>query len=465
MTDFRLYLILAPILTAIGFALTVYLIWTLLHRHRSPASTFAWIMAIVLLPYMGIPLYILFGGRKIALSKKYRNLLKKSLKHIPHDDPSNDLLLPAAVSGVYPTMRADEVELITGSGEAFSELLRLIAAAEQSIDICTYILGSDETGLAILDALAQKAGQGVRVRLLLDAYGSMAMPTRVLAPLEEAGGEVAFFMPILRLPFQRRLNLRNHRKLLLFDSQLAVIGGMNLSGQYMGDDQNAEYWVDLCVRITGSGVAHLHEVFESDWAFAHAVLLDDAPIHSSPLDHGGDRRTQFIASGPDVKGDPIHDAILVAIYGAKKRVWIVSPYILPDESLLIALNIAAQRGLDIRLITPEHSNHRVADFARESFLLELQDFGARIFFYTKGMLHGKAIVIDDHLSFVGSANLDMRSMFFNFEIAAGIECNVFCGELTSWMTTILEDCREGVKEKNRFQQVWLGIGRLLAPIL
>jgi cardiolipin synthase len=457
--------VIAPLLTFLGIILTVFLVLSLLRRHRTPTSTFAWIMAIVLIPYVGIPLFLMFGGRKLRKVTKRKGMLRefsrpeKGAKSVP------ELFLPQTVSGVFPTTKAEQLELITEGDEVFREVISLIRRAKSTIHICTYILGDDETGEAIINALTERAKEGVRVRLLIDSYGSLRLAKRVLAPLKEAGGETAFFIPVLPIPFQRNVNLRNHRKVILIDGETAVIGGMNLSTEYMGAERRPEYWKDISLVLEGQDAAHLHEVFASDWSFATSEELGSVEEPDASIEPSGDSKTQIIASGPDVERDPIHEAILVALFSAKKRIWIVSPYILPGESLLNAMIIAAQRGIDIRLITPKRSNHPIADFAREGYMSVLQKAGAHIMFYTAGMLHAKAILIDDDVSIIGSANLDMRSMFFNYEIAVGIQSNSFAEELEAWMQSLLAQSKEGVRKKNRFEEAFFGIGRLLAPVL
>lgn len=464
MGDLPIYLILTTLFTAFGFVLSGVLIWTLLHRHRSPTSTFAWLLAIVLLPYVGIPLYLILGGRKLDRIVQVKSILLET-DEPPEAGPENDgILLPSMVDGVFPTVCCTSTELVTDSVKAFERILSMIADAQQSIDICTYILGNDSTGRAIIAALTDRAKSGVIVRLLVDSYGSMSLPSKHLVPFRDAGGQILYFMPIIKIPFQRRLNLRNHRKSLVVDDRVAMVGGMNLSIDYMGHEARPDYWDDICVVMEGEAAQHIKCVFESDWGFA--LGRDSGQFESSGSSaECEDARMQLIASGPDVKGDPIHDSILVALFGAKKRVWIVSPYILPDEMLLKGMALAAQRGIDVRLVTPEKSNHPLADFAREGYLTQLEESGVRVFFYQTAMLHGKAMIVDDDLSFVGSANLDMRSMFFNFEIAGVLQGEAFTRELEAWMERLMEGSREGVLEKNRLQQAWYGLGRLVAPVL
>lgn len=465
MNDLPIYLILTTLLTALGFVLTALIIWALFHRHRSPTTTFAWLLAILLIPYVGIPLYLLFGGRKLDRYVGRKLIAADTAETEESTDNTNGILLPPLVCGVFPPVCCVSPELVTDSVAAFTRLRQIIEQATTSIDICTYILGADDTGRAIVRSLTERAETGVTVRLLVDSYGSMSLPSKELAALRAAGGEVAYFMPIIKIPFQRRLNLRNHRKIVVVDRVAAMMGGMNLSRDYMGDVAHLDYWEDVCIVMHGEIAEHITAMFESDWQFARGKRTDDYSMSRVRGNVCEDAAVQLIASGPDVNGDPIHDSILVGLFGATERVWIVSPYVLPDEMLLKALALAAQRGVDVRLVTPDKSNHPVADFAREGYLDELSEAGVHIYFHQGAMLHGKAILIDSNLSVIGSANLDMRSMFFNFETAAVIRGEEFNRELAAWILKLTAQSREGVRPKNRVQKALFGIGRLVAPIL
>ena len=465
MSDLPIYIVLTTMLTVFGFLLSAGVIWTLLHRHRSPTSTFAWLLAILLLPYVGIPLFLMLGGRKLDRIIQSKLIIGDPDREHIKDIEESGILLPSSVSGVFPTVACVSLELVTDSVKAYNRFIEIIRSAETSIDVCTYILGNDTAGKGILEALTERAQAGVKVRLLIDSYGSMSLHSKVLAPFREAGGEAIFFMPIIKFPFQRRLNLRNHRKSFVIDENVMMVGGMNLASEYMGPENRPDYWDDVCVIVKGTIAQHVKSVFESDWNFAlgREVKPETAEI-SSDCDQC-DGEMQLIVSGPDVNGDPIHDSILVALFGARKRIWIVSPYILPDELLLKSMRLTAQRGVDVRLITPEKSNHPVADFAREGYLTELENAGVRVYFHQGSMLHGKAIIVDEDLSFIGSANLDMRSMFFNFETAGVIRSRAFTTEVETWIERLIAESREGVREKNRLQQAWYGLGRLVAPVL
>ena len=465
MSDLPIYIVLTTLVSVMGFILSALIIWTLLHRHRSPTSTFAWLMAILLLPYVGIPLFLLLGGRKLDRIVEHKTIAIEDDETGETANANDGILLPPAVGGVFPTVCCPAPILVTDAVDAFHRLRDLIANAQNSIDICTYILGDDATGHAVIAALTERACSGVNVRLLLDSYGSMSLPTKRLTEFRSAGGQVLYFMPIMKIPYQRRMNLRNHRKTLIIDDRTAMVGGMNLSLDYMGSEHQHEYWDDLCVIVEGEAAQHIKCVFESDWGFAMGQDSSDFEVSDERTGNCNEAEMQLVVSGPDVKGDPIHDSILIALFNATKRVWIVSPYILPDEMLLKAIALAAQRGIDVRLITPAESNHPLADFAREGYMDELARTGVRIYFHKGAMLHGKSMIIDDDLAFIGSANLDMRSMFFNFEIAGTIRSTEFTQQLDTWTRELMANSHEGVRKKNRLERAWFGLGRLVAPVL
>ena len=338
--------------------------------------------------------------------------------------------------------------------------------------MATFILGRDSTGDAIVHALARKAGQGVQVRLLLDALGSVKIPRAFISPLLKAGGKVAFFMPMLHLPFRGRANLRNHRKLLVCDNRVAVLGGMNLASEYMGPQcRAAGCWRDLSLMIQGPVVDHITRIFRSDWAFAGKAPFDDEfageglGAGGQPDDSPAGGLTQLVASGPDVPNDSLRNAILTEIFRAKTRIWIVTPYFVPDELILEALCIAVSRKVDVTVILPEKSNHRLADIVREGYLSRIQEAGGTLRLYEPGMLHAKAVLIDDSLAMVGSANMDMRSLLLNYEIALCIYDAKQIGRIEAWMLDVMTDCSVRKAQPKRSFGLIESMGRLLAPLL
>jgi cardiolipin synthase len=450
--------ILFNILPILGFFLAVVLLVHQNRAQRSPSSTVAWLLGILLVPYFGVPAYILFGGRKIKRMARNKATLALETEH------TGERLVTQGTGCIFPQRGGNEISLLASGEKAFTELIDLIERAEKSIDIATFILGNDETGVAVLSALTHRARQGVRVRLLLDAIGSFRVSGKMLAPLLANGGRYAFFMPMMHLPFRGRANLRNHRKIFIIDNATAMLGGMNIAQEYMGTTVDKRRWHDLSLIVKGPVVADLHCVFCSDWQFA---AKQDAGTEDGTdfVDTGATTELQLVPSGPDVAGDPLYDDILTAIFKARHRVWIATPYFIPDEMLLKAICIAARRGIDVRIVVPRVSNHRLADLVRRSYLRQMQDDGVIICNFTPGMMHGKVLIVDDTLGVVGSMNMDMRSFFLNFEVALFIYDESVVKSLELWVTDLMSQSIRGIKKANVVVEFFEGVARLFAPLL
>jgi cardiolipin synthase len=457
--------ILSPLLTYLGFALALVLLAHLLQQQRSPSSTMAWLLVILLLPYLGVPLYLMFGGRKM------RRMARRKEQVYAHSSGIASASLPGGAAartlasfGLPPATAENQVTLVQTGEEAYRQLCQLIAEATLSIDITTYILGTDAVGRTLVERLAQRAAEGVDVRLLLDSVGSWRVHRRFLAPLRAAGARVAFFMPVIHVPFRGRANLRNHRKLVVVDNRRAIIGGMNLAGDYMGPTPEPKRWRDLSLVLAGPAVADLSDLFRSDWRFATGEDLGPAPrVATLPL--ASDCAAQVVASGPDVAGDPLYETLLAVLFKASRRIWVVTPYFVPDEMLARALELAARRGVDVRLILPHHSNHRSADLARVGFLRQIYNAGGRILLYDPVMLHAKAVIVDEELAIIGSANMDMRSLFLNYEVALFLYGPAQVNEIASWAESLRADSRLGLPSQSWTAELGENVVRLLSPLL
>jgi len=450
--------ILLHVLPIFGFFLAISLLVHQSRAQRSPASTLAWLLAIVLAPYIGVPAYMIFGGRKIKHMTKNKANLDIDVKDSAKGPQTQ------GVGSIFPLRSGNDITLFTSGEKAYVALLDLIDTATKSIDVSTFILGNDETGAAILAALTRKAKQGVRVRLLLDALGSFRVSKKMLAPLLAQGGANAFFMPMMHLPFRGRANLRNHRKIVIIDNTTAMLGGMNLASEYMGTTADTRRWQDISLIVKGPAIADLHHVFCSDWQFSakQDTAKEDIPVFSS----GQSAVTmELVPSGPDVMGDPLYESIVTAFFKAKQRVWIVTPYFIPDEMMLKAICIAARRGIDIRIVIPRVSNHKIADIVRRSYLRQIQESGAVVYNFTPGMMHGKVILVDSTLGIVGSMNMDIRSFFLNYEISLFIYDKIVVQNLESWVFDLMNKSVKGIKKSNAFVGFIEGIARLLAPLL
>ena len=272
-------------------------------------------------------------------------------------------------------------------------------------------------------------------------------------------------MPMIHLPFRGRANLRNHRKMIICDNQTAVIGGMNLASEYMGAQESEHRWQDLSLVVHGPVTDHITDMFRSDWTFASKTELS---YHTTAREAPASEPkgiTQLIASGPDVRNDSLRNAILTSIFRAKRRIWVVTPYFVPDELVLEALCLAVYRKVDVSIILPIKSNHRLADLVREGYLTRVQEAGADIWLYEPRMLHAKAILVDDSLAMVGSANMDMRSILLNYEIALCIDDSDVIRQLETWMRGLKADCSNRKTQPKGAFGFMESVGRLFAPLL
>ena len=452
-------------LTILGFLLALVLLAHLLRQQRSPTSTLAWLLTILLLPYVGVPLYLMFGGRKIRRLARRKERMYLSHSRLRRDDFGEVAMQVLRANRIPPPTQGNRVALVARGEEAYARLVRMIDEAERTIHITTYILGRDPVGESILARLAGRASEGVAVRLLLDDVGSWRVGRRFLAPLTEAGAQVAFFMPMLHLPFRGRTNLRNHRKIVVADERHALTGGMNLASEYMGPTPDPRRWRDLSLVLSGPAVRDLEELFRSDWKFATGEDLGYPEPRAFPGTPADDVVAQVVASGPDVEGDPLYEALVSVIFAARRRFWVVTPYFVPDELLTRALDLAARRGVDVRLVVPARSNHLSADLARGSYLRQVHDAGGHVLLFEPVMLHAKAVLVDDDLAVIGSANMDMRSLFLNYEVAVFLYSSTQVEATAAWMRALMAECKLGLPARSQTRELAENVVRLLSPLL
>lgn len=445
-----------------GFLLATLLLAKIIRQRRAPSSTLAWILFIVTVPYLGVPFYLFFGGRKLQrIVRSKRNLLRAEKHADTSKLPPLEQLL--ASQGIAPASGGNNFYLCETGEESFATLSALIDEAQECIDMCFFILHPDAVGRDILARLMARARAGVQVRLLLDGVGSMHTRPGFLQPLAEAGGDYAFFNPILRHPLQGRGNLRNHRKLAIFDGRKALAGGANIASEYMGPDERPGRWRDLTFVVEGPVVARFGELFLADWRYATGTDSSDGPLAAPMAD--GEARLQVVPSGPDMPGDPLYDVLLTAIFSAQRRIWLVTPYFIPDDALCRALILAVHRGVDVRILMPRQSNHRLADVAGRGYLREIQEEGGRIFLYSAGMVHAKAMLVDEDLAILGSANMDLRSLLLNYEVGVLVTSRPEVGQVAVWLNGLMQESAEGVASVGAIGELGEGLARLLAPQL
>ena len=450
-----------------GFVLAVVLFARIFRRHSTPTTSIAWLLAIVFMPYVGVPAYLIFGGRKLRRKALAKNRLMHSAAG-PNATGAADNVATRilAAFNMPPPRPGNRIEVITDGAVAFEQLLSLIDSAEHCIEIETFIFSDDETGRTVARHLKRRAEAGVEVLVLVDALGSLLSRFRLLRDLARHGVRVGVFMRMM--PFRRRwsANLRNHRKLALFDGRVALTGGMNIGRAYMGSRTDRGRWVDTCMVLEGPIVRDLRSVFADDWEFA---THEHRAFQPAGYSHGAgdtDEITQLLVCGPDVAGDPLSDIVVSAIHRAKQRVWLVSPYLIPGGGIMRALKTQSHLGVDVRVVLPRRSNHRIADLARSRILRELQANGVRVFMQPKRMIHAKHMVIDDNLLLSGSANLDLRSLYYNYEMALLHYSPTTINAVAEWTADLMAGCEEPRLPEPTFLKRWLeDMCWLLGPLL
>lgn len=399
--------------------------WIVLQK-REPVATLSWLLGLALLPYIGFAIYHLLGPQKIQ-----RQRLRRARSRLQGDALSRNVCgatcspeelehatLAQASTGLAPST-VHEVRLLVDGAAKYDALIEDIGRAQHHVHLEYYIFTPDCSGTLVRDALIACAKRGVRVRLLLDAIGSGKCPRAFLAPLVEAGGEMAWFHPshFWRFWWRPWLNLRTHRKIVVIDSRIAYTGGINIT-----DDENdrlrTDAYRDLHLRIEGDAARVLQQVFAEDWVYVTGQrdFISDI-ARTLPGASPGAISAQVLTSGPDSSLEAIHRLHVSLIHAARDRVWLVTPYFVPGEAAMMALTSAALGGLDVRLMVPRMSDSRLVTLAARSYYDDLLATGVKIYEYGPRMLHTKALLVDDASVIVGSANFDHRSFRLNFEIS------------------------------------------------
>jgi len=455
-------------LTNIILVLSVVL--HMLYQRRSPQNLMAWLLTLILLPYIGVFLYLLLGSRKFL---NHRLQHKIELQPLLTAEPESKLAIQLdtilRANQIAGASGQNQVDLFQNDTAAFEQFMLAIENAQDSIHIETYIFELDTTGQKILNALIHKAQQGVEVCLLMDSIGSfnLYVNAKKLKPLRAAGGEYAFFQPPLSSLLKSKINLRNHRKIYLFDQTTLLTGGMNLSNNYLGDIDTPHQrprWIDLMFKIQGPITFHYQQIFNADWQYTTNKTLPKPNQPALNLATPGEIM-QAVPSGPDIDSDALYETLLHSIYFAKNHIQIVSPYFIPDQSIMNALLIARKRGVKITLITPESSDHLLFDLGRSSYMRELFEAGGDIHYYLGNMLHTKTIIIDQKVTIIGSANLDYRSLFINHEIVNFIYSKSLIESLSNWVDKQLELSSRYQPSPNRTHRLLENLTRIIAPIL
>lgn len=448
--------------------------WILLEK-RSPVATVAWIVSLLALPYVGFVVFYFLGPRRLR-RKRLRHAraraASRAVEAAPSDDEDEGALATevqrlAVRAGGSPLATASCVELFHDAESCLSDIARAIDGAKHHVHVAYYILEPGESGTRLRDLLVKKAREGVTVRVLVDAVGSASISRRWLRPLRAAGGYFAFFNPVRFARLRSRLNFRNHRKIVVVDGSVAFTGGVNISDEYLPGRATAP-WRDTHLRVEGNVVRWLQLVFFEDWHFA-TTYVPQEPEYFPPRTSGCEERTQIVAGGPDRDWESIKLVYFTAITQAHDRVWIATPYFVPDDAMLAAITSAAMRGVDVRILVPKASDSRVVTAAARSYYDEILRAGVRIFEYAPAMMHAKTLVVDDAFAAVGTPNFDNRSFRLNFEVTCLCYGERVAGELAEQFERDLAASHEVTAASRRatprVERVAEASARVLSPLL
>ncbi|WP_166239660.1 cardiolipin synthase [Paenibacillus turpanensis] len=456
-------------------------------ERRNIWATWAWLLVLLFIPVFGFILYLFLGQnlsrRKIYKIRKEDEANLQSLiesqgetlrqELVEFSDPQmkhyQDLILLNLYSGYSLYFQDNEVEIYTDGVSKYEALFADIERAKDHIHLMYYIVRDDELGRRLIRALAGKAAEGVQVRFLYDDIGSSKLPASFFDPLRKAGGQAVAFFPS-RVPYMNiRVNYRNHRKIAVIDSIRGYIGGFNVGDEYLGLNPRFGHWRDTHIRITGGAVLQLQVLFYMDWNLASPRLMPRDPRYFSPAESSGKIGMQIVASGPDHEREQIRNLYMKLIMSAKERIWIQTPYFIPDDSIITALRIAVWSGVDVRIMIPGRPDHKMVYWATYSYLGDMLEAGVKCFLYDAGFLHAKTLVVDGSVASVGTANVDIRSFKLNFEANAVLYDTEIAQRLEQIYKDDLEACRELTlelyKQRPISGKIMESVTRLLSPIL
>ncbi len=473
---------------AINYILVIGLSIFIILKNKHPVKTLSFLFALAALPFLGLVVYYFFGQdyRKSKIfEKKYildNNRIKAWRKRFKLDQEEKDSFKSEFGEGIYKIYTLlkhnekailtfdNQVEILINGEKKFERLREDLANAENHIHIEYFVLFDDALGTELIDILAKKAQDGVEVRLIYDDVGS-SISSKNKKKLTEAGVQHFPFMPVLFSNSTSKLNYRDHRKIIVIDGTVGYVGGINLDQRYDNSYDNDRYWRDTHMRLQGGAVGSLQSSFLLTWNF---VTGDETEIHQNLFPETKPESQepvaiQMAASGPDTDWANIMEALFCGITAARERIYITSPYYMPNDAIFTALKTAARSGVDVRVILPYESDSWAAQYASDSYIEQSLESGIRIFRYCKGFIHAKTMLVDDSLSTIGTANLDYRSFSLNFEITALIYNRAINDQMAETFENDLNDCEEVTlerwKERGLGRKLKESFNRLWAPLL
>ncbi len=483
----NIYSIISTVIIIINI---IFIITAVFFERKKPVQALSWVMILSLFPVVGFILYLIFGRAfrfkkkkfhiKCDKDRKYCQAIYKSLEYVYYDESvfnepyNNDIkqLIKLNINtSQSPFSNDNQVIIFTSAEDKYRELLEDIEAAKSSIHILYFIVQNDYIGKKIINALAQKAKDGLEVRVLIDHGASLFNPYKACKSIIDNGGEVSSFLTN-GIGNYLKANFRNHRKIVVIDGKIGYVGGINIGDEYLGLHKRITPWRDTHLKIIGSSVHSLQLRFIEDWVYAskNDVQINDIEKYFMPIDklNKGSTGTQIVSSGPDTSGEEIKRGLIKMISLAKKSIFIQTPYFVPDSSFLEALQNAAMSGVEVIIQIPAVPDKPFVYKVTMSFVADVIGYGIKTYLYP-GFLHAKMMVVDDTCCAIGTANIDMRSFSLNFEIDAfmyGKEISQRCAKI---FNDDLELCtlitEEKFKSRSTFSKIQEDVFRLLSPLL
>ncbi|MBT8441228.1 MAG: cardiolipin synthase, partial [Gammaproteobacteria bacterium] len=446
---------------------------------RTPQGAIAWSVSLVSFPFVAVPAYLVFGRSKFEgmvdaledrrdeieelLAEFYENLKPWAVES---NARSGDYRAIRELSRVELT-RGNSAKLLIDGDATFDDMLAGIAAAREYALVQFYMFHDDGLGRRMQQAMIERAKAGVRVYMLYDEVGSKGLPQRYVDELREAGVEVSSFKPTQGARNRFQLNFRNHRKMVVVDGKVGWVGGHNVGDEYLGLDPDFSPWRDTHVRLEGPVVMQLQAVILGDWYWATREF-PQVSLEPRAADNG-DVQAMIFPSAPSQRLETAGLFFVGALNSAETRIWLSAPYFVPDEAVIKALELAALRGVDVRIVTTGKSDNLVVSLAAFHYMDQLRDLGIRFYAFTPGFLHEKVVLVDDDVSAVGTANFDNRSFRLNFEVMALIADRDFASEMVAMFEADFAHAVEidpaEFDKKPFWWKLGVNLSRLAAPVL
>lgn len=465
-------------LTAIGASIIIFL------ENRNPSRTLTWIVVLAIFPVFGFFFYLLFGQnyRRKSIYRKKAKIDQQAFELFERSNDENVnefieknkkleyLINIASKQSKIPVTLNTETKVLSNGSETFPKIIEELKKAKHHIHIEYYIVRHDEIGTKIKDILIEKAKQGVKVRFLYDGVGSWKLAKSYVRELKEAGVEVKPFSPVKIPAFNDAINYRNHRKIIVIDSSVGFVGGLNIGDEYLGKNDYFGKWRDTHLYLKGEGVKSLQFIFLQDWFYMTNEMINESDYFKNDSEVSPSKgAVQIVAGGPDRKTNVIKELFFAMIINARKSILIASPYFVPDDDLLTALKIASIGGVKVKILMPDRPDKKIVFYASRSYFPELLEAGIEIYEYKKGFLHSKILIVDEEVASIGSANMDMRSFHLNFEVTAFLYLEESIKNLVNDFQKDILDSEEIIlkdfKKRPTFKRVLESFSRLMAPLL